>query len=672
MGRRTTTAALGTSAILLLSGLSTPALAADKVTTLDPSLTQVNILNLNDFHGAFDTGLDGVNGRNLACSVETAKATLGEDKTLLVAAGDLIGGSTFASMVALDEPTIAYLNALELKASAVGNHEFDKGFGDLTGHAMPRAAWQYLGANVYQRGTTTPALPEYAQLTVNGLRVAIIGAVTAETPSLVSPTGVSGLDFGDPVVAVNRVVDRLSDSVEANGEADVFIAEYHNGAVSNRPLADELAASTDFARIVNDTSGKVAAIFNGHTHQRYAYDAPVPGGTGTRPVLQTGATGQALGQVQLGFGADKKLVQYRATNVIPGAPTAACLADPQYVAAAKVVTDAVSYAKVVGAKVVGTITADITRAYVSTPTGPSEDRASESTLSNLQAEVWKETLDKAAYGYADIGVQNPGGVRRDLKFAKSGDETVDGQVTFAEAAMINPFANVLQSIDLTGAQFKAVLEQQWQPAGSSRPYLQLGLSKNVTYTYDPNKAVGDRITSVTIDGQALSLTKTYRVATNSFLTAGGDNFTAFRDGTNSKDSGLIDSDSFINWLGTHRPVTPSYAKQAVAVIGQPTRIPIDTPTVLDVQGLVMTSLGTPVDTTFTVYADGKKVSSFATSPIAAATVNASPVPVRVGQSSVTVRLLGRDFKSGMKTPWHTITLVADQTGTLVTVPIAVK
>ena len=67
------------------------------------------------------------------------------------------------------------------------------------------ADFTYLGANVYERGTTTPALDEYSIVEVGGLKVGVVGAVTQQTPSLVSPQGVSGLDFGDPVEAVNRV-----------------------------------------------------------------------------------------------------------------------------------------------------------------------------------------------------------------------------------------------------------------------------------------------------------------------------------------------------------------------------------------------------------------------------------------------------------------------------------
>ena len=74
-------------------------------------------------------------------------------------AGDLIGASVFASAVANDQPTIDVMNEIGLDASAVGNHEFDKGWADLRdrviGRQEPNAKWDYLGANVYQKGTTS-------------------------------------------------------------------------------------------------------------------------------------------------------------------------------------------------------------------------------------------------------------------------------------------------------------------------------------------------------------------------------------------------------------------------------------------------------------------------------------------------------------------------------------
>ncbi len=78
---------------------------------------------------------------------------------------------------------------------------------------------------------------------------------------------------------------------------------------------------------------------------------------------------------------------------------------------------------------------------------------------------------------------NPGGLRTDILGARDADAGL--KVTYKQAANVQPFANTLVNMNLTGAQIKAALEQQWQPTGASRPFLKLGISKGFTYTYDP-------------------------------------------------------------------------------------------------------------------------------------------------------------------------------------------
>ena len=199
------------------------------------------------------------------------------------------------------------LNALGLDASAVGNHEFDQGWADLATDVIGpdgarNAQWDYLGANVYAKGTTDPVLPEYAMFEVDGVDVGVIGAVTEETGSLVSPGGIADIEFGDPVEAVNRVAAELSDGDPANGEADVIVASFHAGAsqgTGRRTTRAEIAKGGEFAEMAN-LDPAVDVIFNGHTHQVYAWDAPVPGEPGkTRPIVQTGQYGANVGQVKL-------------------------------------------------------------------------------------------------------------------------------------------------------------------------------------------------------------------------------------------------------------------------------------------------------------------------------------------------------------------------------------
>lgn len=536
------------------------------VTKAAAAAGQLTLLNLNDFHGRIAP--ESPNTVAVFGTIEQLREQAGEDNTLFLSAGDNIGASLFASSIQADAPTIDVLNAAELAASAVGNHEFDRGFADLTGRVDDRADWTYLGANVYRKGTTTPALPEYATFEKAGRTVAVIGAVTSETRSLVSPDGIAELDFGDPVAAVNRVAQRLSDGDDANGEADVIIAEYHEGAVEGEPggtLADEVSKGGMFAKIVNQTSAEVAAIFTAHTHQAYAWDGPIPGVPGrTRPILQSESYGSLVGQVTLRFDEAGAVVSYKAQNMeITETPNEELINTyPRVKEISEIVTAALDEADELGSEVIGETTAPITRATIATDDGPVEDRAAESTISNLVANMLREQLSDPQRGGAQIGVQNSGGNRADLD---------EGDITYSEAAAVLPFANTLVTADFTGAQFKTLLEQQWQtnadgsPFTGTRPYLQLGLSDNVSYTYDWTSPQGERITSITIDGKPYDPAATYRVGTASFLAAAGDNFHVFNEATNKRDSGLIDLDSWTEYVKAASPISPSFAKRAVAL-----------------------------------------------------------------------------------------------------------
>ncbi|CAM3304615.1 bifunctional metallophosphatase/5'-nucleotidase [Dermacoccus barathri] len=607
----------GVLALACAGTFAPSALAAAPVDSLDGDLTPLTLLGTNDFHGHFT--------KDFACTVASAKAEYPDAS--FISAGDNVGGTPFESASQQDNPSIDFLNALGLEASSVGNHEFDKGFDDLTGRVSSRASWTYLGANVYKSGTTTPALPEYKVLDVNGVKVAVVGAVTTDTPNMVAGDGVAGLTFGDPVAAVNRVAAKLKDGNAANGEADVVVAEYHEGAPEGgeATLSSMQAASPVFNNIVTKTSGDVSAIFTGHTHQLYSWDAPVPGGEGTRPIIQTDFYAKYLGVLQLGYDkASGKVTQYKVTNRPVSAPSDACTSLPAYTAAAAVVDSANARAEEIGKQVVAQSSGPITSALKAD--GSRDDRLAESNLSNLIAQSYVDSLNKPGRtGSVEIGLMNPGGVRADLV------PDASGNLTFAQAAAVMPFNNTVATREVTGATLVKILEQQWQPEGSSRPFLKLGLSKNVTYTFDENKPAGERITSVLVDGKPLEESKSYTVASNSFLITGGDNFTALKEGGAVSDSGLIDQGLFVEWLKAASPLSPNYAKQSLSVVDQPTKLTAGKEASFTVSGFDMTSKGAPANKSVEVFVDGTSVGTF---PITTSSSTTPPYPANHGTASV--------------------------------------
>ncbi|WP_105035996.1 5'-nucleotidase C-terminal domain-containing protein [Cryobacterium aureum] len=628
-----------------------PAIAAPGAPVL------INLLNINDFHGRIDA-----NTVKFAGTVETLRAEYGDANSLFLSDGDNIGASLFASASQQDQPTLDVLNALDLAASGVGNHEFDQGFGDLTGRVAAAANFDYLGANVYNAGTETPALQEYAIIDVAGITVGVIGAVTEETPTLVSPNGISSLSFGDPVAAVNRVAAELTDGNDANGEADVLIAEYHEGAGAGTPdgatLEQELAAGGAFASIVNETSAEVDAIFTGHTHKQYAWDAQVPGAAAgtTRPVLQTGSYGGNIGQVVLSYDSDSGATStVKNHNVARStSPDAGLVAAYPRVAEVQAITNAaLAEAAVRGNVPVGSVTADITRACIGGVAPCAEDRMSPSAMGSLVANALRDSLADPTIGAAQIGVVNPGGMRTDLSLAP------DGVVTYAEANAVLPFLNNLWTTSLTGAQFKTVLEQQWQTNADgtipSRPFLSLGLSDNVNYTFDDSRTAGDRVTSIWIDGVQIDPAQSYRIGSFNFLLTGGDNFREFTNGTDTRDSGLVDRDAWISYIQANSPLTPSFAASQATVTGAPTATvdPGDIVT-LTVGDLNLTSLGAPKNTTLNLAWAGNSTDLGAASVDATGTAAVSfAVPMNAQANSV-------------------LELTAPQTGTIVRLAISVN
>ncbi|MBD8078813.1 ExeM/NucH family extracellular endonuclease [Cellulosimicrobium arenosum] len=660
---------------------------------VEPGTTTIDLLGINDFHGRIepyvtnrDTGVVTNNTLSFAGTIEELRAE-NPDGTVFLSSGDNIGASLFASSSQDDQPTIDVLNALELASSAVGNHEFDKGFDDLAGRVTDEADWSYLGANVYAKGTQDPALPEYDVLDVDGVRVGVIGAVTVETPTLVTPAGIADLDFGDPVEAVNRVAAQLQDGDESNGEADVLVAMYHEGAGAGTPdgatLEDELAAGGAFASIVEDTDASVDAILNGHTHKQYAWEAPVPGDeTRTRPVIQTGSYGENIGHITLEIDtATDDVVSYDVVNVPRTSTPWEELAQtyPRVQAVKDVLDPALAEAEVIGSQPVGEVTQDITTAFTGgsyvdgvyvappvtvPPTGGRDDRASESALGNLVANSLRDTLADPDRGGADLGVVNPGGLRNELYY---GD---DGVITYAEANAVLPFVNNLWTVTLTGEQVVEMLEEQWQTDANgnrpSRPYLALGLSDNVSWTAssaDPNAAPGDNVLSVTIDGEPVDPAGEYRVATFSFLATGGDNFRVFTQGTDASDSGLIDRDAWIAYLQDNSPVSPSFARSRVVVDELPGPVDAGEDVSVALSHLDLTSLGSPLNTEVTGYLVARDDEFDPASP----GQPAGTATVTDGAATLTASVPD-DAAEGAYDLW----VVADPSGTVTRVPVTVE
>ncbi len=634
---------------IALSWIAAPARAA----VPEPGSTTVQVLGINDFHGRLvpDEFSGGAGAAVLAGAVNDLETTY--PNSVFAAAGDLIGASTFESFVAKDKPTIDVLNAMDLDVSAVGNHEFDKGYADLTDRVMAPydavtnpyggATWQYLGANVRDAATGDPALPETWTESFGDVEVGFVGVVTNETPTLVSPDGVAGLSFESEYVAANRSATDL----KAAG-ADLIVLLVHEGAPTPA-YADAVDPSNDFGEMLANLSPDIDAVISGHTHQAYDHRVPVPAWVAEgravteRPVVSAGQYGMALNQLLFTLDADGNVTGLD-TGIIN-------LYDafPPDAAVQAIVADAVAEADVLGSVVLGQLEAPLYRARTATGS-PGSTRGAESTLGNAVANIqlWA-TQDNGA----QIAFMNPGGLRADMLGAAGGDLTLyPSDITFAQAASVQPFANTLVTMDLTGAQIRQVLEEQWQPAGSSRPFMRLGTSTGFAYTYDPNAAAGSRILQMRLDGNPIADQDVVKVVANSFLAAGGDNFTTLAEGANKADSGRVDLSAQVDYLDANGILTVDYSQHAVGIPGL-TYIK-GAPFAFDVSSLMMTGPADLLDQTVTVKLGIETVGTF---PV----VNSLPTDLFDEHGTASVMFEVPKTVKGDTT----LTITGDTTGTVV-------
>ena len=136
---------------------------------------------------------------------------------------------------------------------------------------------------------------------------------------------------------------------------------------------------------------------------------------------------------------------------------------------------------------------------------------------------------------------NAGGIRSDLDCIGTPPCTV----TFGQAFTMQPFGNDLVVMTLTGAQLKALLEQQQKPAGVDMTVLQP--SDGFSYTWQSDAPAGERARDLMLRGEPIVPERAYRVTVNSFMAEGGDGFSVLAKGTDRR-SGVQDLDAVLAYL----------------------------------------------------------------------------------------------------------------------------
>ncbi|MEV6422359.1 bifunctional metallophosphatase/5'-nucleotidase [Streptomyces sp. NPDC051662] len=537
-----------------------------------PKTVDVQLLSFNDLHGNLEAPAgsagtvtekqaDGTTKAIPAGGVEYLATSLrnarkGNAYSITAAGGDMVGASPLLSGLFHDEPTIEALNKIDLDVTTVGNHEFDEGAVELArlqnggchptegcyekGKKFKGADFPYLAANVTSEKTGKPVLKPYTVWKKNGVKVGFIGVTLEGTPNIVTAEGVKGLKFHDEIETVNKYAKEL----ERQGVKSIVALIHEGGAPASTAYnydCDSPGAgdgiSGPIVDIAKGISPSVDALVTGHTHQAYACTIPDPSGN-PRLVTSASSFGKLYTDTTLTY-------DLRTNDIVRTSVKSANHIVSRDQAKAKDMTDLITRWNKLAAPIAnapqGFISADINGRGATTP---------ESPLGDVIADAQLAGMAPADKGGAQIAFMNPGGIRADLVHKASGSEG-DGVVTYGEAFTVQPFTNMMNAVDLTGAQLITALQQQVSGSNEASPKI-LQVSKGFTYTLDMTKTGAARVItdSVKLNGEAIDPAKTYRVAMNEFLGGGGDGFAVLGQGKN-KLVGPSDLDLFNAYLAAN-------------------------------------------------------------------------------------------------------------------------
>ena len=365
------------------------------------------------------------------------------------------------------EPVINIMNLMGYDAMVLGNHDFDFPF-DVMERNAGLANFPFLSANTYHDAGYPEFLNPYVFVEVNDLVFAIVGLTDDSSAWYTHPKNVEGIVFMDHFDAAERYVNEVRDY------ADVVIGLVH--------------CHGDNGKIAEQVDGFDFVLGGGNDIVAF------PKKMGESYLVSAGKHAEMIGQLNLNFWNDE-LIGFNFSNVFMSEnlkedPFAKILAD-KYVSAMDEKLNTV-----------------VAKTEVDLDGERSTVRLKESNLANIIAD------SLIALTGADVAIQNGGGVRASIE---------KGEITIKDIYTVLPFDNTVVVVEATGKTIWETLEHgvSWYPSAGGG-FLQVA---GMEYTFDASKEPGERIVSVTVDGEPIKMDKVYTLAANDFLTGGGDKFT---------------------------------------------------------------------------------------------------------------------------------------------------
>jgi 5'-nucleotidase / UDP-sugar diphosphatase len=478
------------------------------------------VLHTNDSHGhpvRFSySGAPDVGGLPARATL-VRKVRAENENVLVLDAGDLNTGraeSTFFKA----RPDLEGYNAIGYDALTLGNHEFDNPLETLN-EQMNLATFPFLCANIKTREGRFLARP-YVIKEFKGFKVAILGLTTKETERIGNPDHIKDLLIQDEVAIAKKLVPSL------RRKADLVIALVHLGIYDSPRRGSR--------RLASEVAG-IDLIVDGHSHTRL--DAPLVVKHGasdwTTPIVQAWQWGLVVGRVDLRFGGGRATdlsfatipVNLKTVEKTQDGSVTYSLAgkeipeDPRLAAALQGYVDRVD----------ALLSERVGRAV--TPLSSKEGRSQESPLGDLVADA---TLWYTRHLAVDFALQNAGGIRTDLP---------RGEISRKTIYEVLPFDNTVVVLTLKGSDLEEVFHHVGRLPEGAGGFPQV--SEGVSFTI--NRVTG-RCEDVRIRGNPLDPERTYRIATNSYLAAGGDGYRMFLNAADRYDSSRFLRDVFADYL----------------------------------------------------------------------------------------------------------------------------
>lgn len=439
-------------------------------TSLQAGEQNIRIMHFNDFHG-FATehkflGSEKPQG-GIAYAASYVKKMRKEKPTLLLAAGDMIQGNTWANLF-YGKPVVEVMNSMGFDAMVVGNHEFDFGQKVLN-ERIKEAVFPFLGANVVGLAGLQP----YTIKEIGGVKTAIIGVVTEDVPTTTHPSNVAGLTFLSTVDTVEKYVRQL------RGTVDLIIVLTHIGFDADMMLANRVKG--------------IDIIVGGHSHTKTERHMVV----GNTIIVQAWEHALAIGVLDITIddgrvvAASGKLQEITPDHIKKNDEVAAIVARYE------------TQVKNEMGKIIGEASCDLDGEMV---------RLKETNLGDFIADIIRRESG------AQAAIINGGGLRTSIR---------KGEITVNDVYSVLPFNNYIVAIELTGEQVRQALEHG--VSAVERKEGQFPQVSGIVFSYDRTKKPGSRISTIRINNEILKPEGRYTVATNDFLAAGGDGYQVFRD-----------------------------------------------------------------------------------------------------------------------------------------------